>query len=1235
MYRPRVQRQSQSPPTTAGSTASAPAGLLGDNVEAYIAGDRRLALASGSPMPDRVSGSSIFADISGFTPLTEALVAEFGPRRGAEELTAALNVVFDAVLGELHRYGGSVIYFSGDAVTCWLDDDDGALGAACGLAMQRAMGRVKTVPIPGGTTVELGMKVAVAAGRARRFVVGDPDIQLIDVLAGALMDRLAGAEHHAERGEVVVDAATLEALADRVELALVRGHGVDRVGVVGALSGPLPAMRPPLQYARLPRSVVRQWLLPAVSERLSAGRGEFLAELRPAVPMFVRFGGIDYDNDPDAHQLLDHFIRRAQQVIDGYGGNLLQLTIGDKGAYLHAVFGCPLAHEDDAGRACAAALDVLALEAGTAATGLQIGLAQGRVRSGAYGHWHRRAFSCLGDPVNLAARLMSAAPAGQIFVSTDVARAAGGSFSFEELADLRVKGKAAPVAVCRLTGRSRLAAYRRARPVHPLVGRATELGALLELADRAKAGSGQVVGIVAEAGMGKSRLVQEVVLQLAERGIPAYTGEAASVGSATSYLAWQGIWTALLGVAAEGDPTPDLERALAAADPSLLPRLPLLGAVLGLTLDDNALTQTFDAKLRKSSLESLLLRYLTVRAERGPLMLVLEDCHWMDALSVDLLEVLARSVATLPVLVLLTYRPESFAAPKLPHTTVVGLNRLDGPSCRELLNSRLEELYGPETAAPEPLMRRLVDRAEGNAFYLEELVNFLHAEGTDLSDEAAATSVELPASLATLVLSRIDTLAESPRRTLKVASVVGREFGVEVLTGAYPDLGAKRQVTGYLRRLCAYDLVAHEQPAADGYAFKHAVIREVAYESLPFALRGVLHGRVGSWLEVTSPQALDLLAHHFWHSTDEDKKRGYLLRAGEAAQGRYANEAAVDYFRRVAPLLSDEARGPLLLKLGAVLELRGDWAEAEAVFSEAVELAERLGDATAAARALAARADPVRKQGRFDSAVADLDAAGNSFEAVGDASGLGRVAHLLGNIAAQRGNYAEARRHCERSLEIRVALGDGPGEASMLSNLAVIAEWQEDYDRAQGLNEQALELRTRLGDRWGTAVSHNNLGMIAYLRHDYEVARAHLQEAQRIELEVGDLWLVGVAQHNLGNASRELADTAAARRHYAEALRTYGLTGDRWDLCMLFEDVAMLEVANDARAALGLIGAAEAMREAIGCPRLAAQQAELDLRLVGVREDLGDEVERELAAGKELAPETAQKLALQLCKVSG
>jgi class 3 adenylate cyclase len=230
-----------------------------DRPEAYIASDRRRALAAGRAMPDRVHGAALFADISGFTPLTEALANELGAQRGAEELTANLNRVFHALIEDLHRCGGNVIYFSGDAITCWLDGDDGARAAMCGLAMQRTMDRLREVVTPGGAKVRLAMKVAIAVGPARRFLVGDPDVQRIDVLAGRLIDQLAAAERLANRGEVVLEQSALEALGDRVDVAETRADEASarRCGVLERMTVAVADARKPAADAELPEDIVR------------------------------------------------------------------------------------------------------------------------------------------------------------------------------------------------------------------------------------------------------------------------------------------------------------------------------------------------------------------------------------------------------------------------------------------------------------------------------------------------------------------------------------------------------------------------------------------------------------------------------------------------------------------------------------------------------------------------------------------------------------------------------------------------------------------------------------------------------------------------------------------------------------------------------------------------------------------------------------------------------------------
>ncbi|MGK2851275.1 MAG: tetratricopeptide repeat protein [Candidatus Limnocylindrales bacterium] len=1223
--------------------------LQRDDPEAYIARDRRRALAEREVMPDRVRGAALFADISGFTPLTEALAQELGPQRGAEELTANLGRVFHAVIEELDRRGGDVIYFSGDAITCWLDGDDGARATSAALAMQDAMARVGSITTPGGTSVQLALKVAVAVGKARRFVVGDPDIQLIDVLAGALIDDLADAEHHAEKGDVVLDTSALDALAGRVRLS---EHREDpergrAFGVVERLLVEVPTVdvvEPPA----LDEALVRPWLLPAVYERLRAGRGEFLAELRPAYPVFLRFGGIDYDDDPDAIAKLDAFVVQAQRIMAGYGGNVLQLTLGDKGAYLYGVFGSPVAHEDDASRAASAALDLRDLERTTDAQDIQIGVTRGRLRSGTYGHAMRRTFVCLGDAVNLSARLMSAAPAGGIYVDDRIRQEAGDAYIWEQLPDLSVKGKKGAIVAHALNGSLERASRRKTRYQLELVGRRAELERLDAHLDATLAGDGRIVGISAEAGMGKSRLIAEFVRSARRRGLFVAFGECQSFGTNTSYFVWREIWRRLFGLE-DGEPVErDRERlvtALTDIDPALVGRAPLLGAAVGIDFPDNELTGALDAKVRKASLEDLLATCLRARSDREPIVLVLEDCHWIDALSRDLLEVLGRVTADLPVLVVLAYRPASVPGGGLDVERIADFSELlldeMGPDdAATLIRSKLEQVLGlgDEVEIGADLVELVTDRSQGNPFYIEELVSFIAAQGVDPGDAAALRAVQLPESLHSLVLSRIDTMDEAPRRTLKVASVVGRVFEAPILPGAYPELGDLDGVIANLDTLRTADLVSLDREQDRAYLFKHVATQEVAYESLPFAVRSMLHGRIGGYLEGAHADALDqhldLLAHHFWLSDDTDRKRQYLERAAEAARASYANAAAIQYLERLLTLLDGAERAAALLKLAKVKELTGDWTTAETTAREALAISTDLDDQTGQGWAYAALAEIARKQGRYDDATGHLGAAQARFEATGVDAGAGQVLHLAGTVAAQRGDYESAQARYEESLVIRERLDDRASMAALFSNLGVIAEYRGDYASARNLNERALQIRTAIGDARGIGVSENNVGMIALLEGDSEEARRRFEAAIKLCADVGDVAMVAIARNNLANSLRASGDYARARTAYVDALRAYRDLADSWGLAFLFEDIAVLAGMTGAEPRMfELLGAAESIRKEIGAPRNPGLVADLVARTSAPRGVLGEDVaEARLAYGRTLDLDATVDLALLVCQ---
>ncbi|MEZ4767383.1 MAG: tetratricopeptide repeat protein [Caldilineales bacterium] len=1190
-----------------------------ENPAAYIPIDRRHALARGQELPERAAGAALFADISGFTPLTERLARALGAQRGAEELTVTLNRVYDALIAEVHRFGGSVLGFSGDAITCWFDGDDGLRAVAAALALHAAMSSFASPEAPGeGAADGLAVKVAVAAGSVRRFVVGDPEHTLVDVIAGETLDRLADAEHAAERGEIILDGATAGALAGQIRVAGWRQHtdhgGVTRFAVVAGLSAEVSDRPwPSLAREALKSQTVGQWLLPAVHERLRRGRGEFLAELRPAAALFLRFGGIDYDRDPAAPQKLDAFIRRVQQILREFDGSLIQLTVGDKGSYLYAAFGAPIAHEDDVDRAAAAALRLQDLAREFAyLEPLQIGITYGRMRVGAYGSVNRRTYGVLGDATNLSARLMQAAPPGVILVSDEALQRAGAGFLWERLPAIRVKGKSEPVALNRLVGLKAQSSVRLLEPRYalPMVGRQAELAQVDEKLAQASAGKGQIVAITAEAGMGKSRLVAEVVRLALARGLAGFAGEAQSFGTRTPFLAWQGVWRGLLGIDAESPPDDQIaqaEAALRRLDPRTLPRLPLLGSVLNLPLADNDLTGSLSAKLRKTARENLLVDLLAARAGEGPLLLVLDDCHWLDPMSFDLLAVLGRAVHKLPVLLLLVYRPlegpETLPVTQLPWFSEIRLGEFTAAEAGELIRLKLARLFGQEEAIPDQLVEAVTVRAGGNPFYIDELINYLHDQGIRLTGSESLSRFDLPTSLQSLILSRIDRLTEGQKAAIKVASVIGRLFQAALLLGVYPELGERARVRHNLEVLSDLELTPLDTPDPElTYIFKHVVTQEVAYESLLYRTRAHLHAQIGRYLEAhqgaAAGQLVHLLAFHFDRGDDEDKRREYLVKAGQAAQADYANTTAIDYYLRALPLLSGLDHVRVLRRLGEVFEVVGDWAEAESRYREALHRAEESGDRREQGWCEIALSELFRKRGQFEPAARWRDQAQLDFEAAGCQDGAAKVLICAGTLASQQGDYDPARDLYQQSLEVRREMDDKRGIANILNNLGIVARRQGDLQTARGYQEESLALRRELNDRWAIAMSLNNLGNVLVDLGDVAQAQGLLEEAVAIQREIGDRWAVGNALNNLGNAARNRADWSTAAAAYRESLAIYDDLRDKWALAYLLEDIGWLLAQRDnAAAALKLAGAAATLRDEIGAPLTATEAAALEAGL--------------------------------------
>jgi class 3 adenylate cyclase/predicted ATPase len=1130
-------------------------------LHAYLPQDRLRAIANNTTLPDRASGSALFADIAGFTALTESLQEKFGIRQGAEELNKTLSVVYGALIHELESHGGSVITFAGDAVLCWFDDTHGhapSSAIVAAFAMQNEMRAFVELSMPGSIIARLSVKITIASGTVRRFMVGDPEILKFDLLAGDIVTRTSTADHLSERGEVLLDEASVQALGDALTVKEWRTDETtqERFAVAAQFNGTDTTSSPSKILRMPPPNKLKSWMHYPLLKREQDGQGQLPTEFRPCVALFVRFTGIDYDAD-EAGAQLDQFICQTQEIVARHGGAFLQVTIGDKGSYAYINFGALTTHEDDVRRAVKAALELkqAARELKTLAP-LQIGITHGILRVGPYGGNTRKTFGALGDDVNLAARLMMNAAADEILLSGHAHKAVDNQFLFEPRPPLPVKGRAEPLTVFALTGDRQQRAIRLQEPFYalPMVGRQNELEVINNKLDLTLQGKSQIIGIVAEAGMGKSRLVAEVIRSAHRKGFVGYGGACQSDGVHTPYLAWKPIWQAFFDV----DPSAPLKKQMRSIEgeiedhaPERLQAMPLLNVMLDLEIPDNDFTKSLEPQYRKSALRVLLEDCLRTASKDEPLLIVIEDMHWIDALSHDLLEELAHALTDKRVCFVLAYRPPQLArleAPRIeamPNFTKIELHELTIAEAESAIRAKLLQLYPARgVVLPEGLVETLMARAQGNPFYLEELLNYVRDRGIDLWGLGELTDLlDLPDSLHTLIISRIDQLSEHEKMTLHVASIVGRLFRSVWLTGYYPELGSFPQVKTNLDELAKMDITPLDSEPELTYLFKHIVTHEVIYESLSFATRAKLHEQLARYLEneievgaIRKSPLLETLAFHYGRSDNTAKKREYYRKASEAAYSVSAFGSAVEYSTRLLELTpnDDPARSALALGLAEMHFRLGDFPLARAAAQQAESTAQNDADR---ASALAFLGNLISSRlGDHREAQKILEQAVPLARASNDPLTLCRALHALGANLYDLGRWDDAQIALNESLSLARDLGDETRALFALNRLAVAAGIQGDLEKEERLLQEMHALAVAAGNREREAVALGNQGTVACERKDYARAQEYMQQALALDREIGAQDLVATVLLNLAVMHMVLGELSAARAELREGL---------------------------------------------------------------------------------------------------
>ncbi|MCB9665603.1 MAG: AAA family ATPase [Alphaproteobacteria bacterium] len=850
-----------------------------------------LATTDRAPTAASVWGAVAILDLSGFSRLA-ARLASAGPD-GADRLVRALDQAFAALLGVVSASGGDAVTFAGDAVIVrWpapADQLAEAIDAAI-VAAHHALTAVEASNDQG-----LSLHAGIAAGEARLLLTPEASGDWLVALAGPPVAAAGTALDRTRAGQICVDPG---AWAQVVQLLPGR---TDPDGT----GWPSPPARTwsdelapgPESAPALPPELLRAFVPLPARERLAAGHDAWLGELRQTTSVFVALA--DWPADATAQ------LARAAAVVDALGpifrarGAWFRgLLVDDKGATAIAFFGTPgSVHEDSARRALLAARQAFD-DLSTLGVHCRVGVASGRAFCGPVGTPERRDYTVIGDPVNLAARLAAAADA-EVLCDEATARGAAGAVVLERLPPRTLKGQQAGVTVHRVG-----APAARADLVEPgaragsLVGRAEERDALVISLGRLEGGGAVRWVLEGEAGIGKSRLLADVLGVARSRGLAVLSsandpGERASAGQALRPLARQLLAT-LVG---EGRvATPEVLSARLAATPELVDRLPLLHGLGLLDLPDNELTAGMAGEVRTQNLARLLAGLLRAAHDDRPVLVVIEDVHWMDAASWSVLEAVAAQVSALGLL--LTSRPLD----REGATARDALERLgvDHLVLRGLPPAAVADLLADTLGVrqvPALLLDVVAERAQGNPFFASEIAlalrdaGVLHVEGDRavLADEVRDTdALAIPATVEAVVASRIDRLPARHQLTLKVASVIGRSFAYRAIEEVHPVDRDRDELPEVLDELARVDLTSVEHADPDlTYAFKHALTRDIAYGMLPLDRRRLLHRAVAAWLErlqqTERVPCEALIAHHHGLAGDTEAQAAWLVRAARAA----------------------------------------------------------------------------------------------------------------------------------------------------------------------------------------------------------------------------------------------------------------------------------------------------------------------------------------------------------------